>query len=107
MKALRANYKTMYIVTETFIAKPGYAGKLAAMMKEEMSKDKSFRGKVMIDFVTNYNKILIQYELESLAEFDKAMAGQQKIKAKQKKNAKPPEYTQYYLTGKREIYRVL
>lgn len=98
----------MYIVTETYIAKPGYAGKLAAMMKEEMAKDKSFKGKVMLDLVTNYNKIVVEYELESLAEFEKGMAEYQLKKQQlKKKNSKPPEYTQYYLTGKREIYRIL
>lgn len=98
----------MYIVTETYIAKPGYAGKLAAMMKGEMANDKTFKGgTVLVDMVTDYNKIVIQYQIEKLADFDMSMEQYQKQKAKIKKNAKPPEYTQYYLTGKREIYRVL
>ena len=96
----------MYIVRETFIAKPGYAGKLAKMMKDEMGKWKDFKGYVMLDAVTDYNKIVIEYELNSLADFEKEMQSMDKEKT-EKKNDTPPEYTQYYLTGKREIFKVL
>ena len=96
----------MYIVRETFIAKPGYAGKLAKMMKEEMAKWKDFKGYVLLDAVTDYNKIVIEYELASLAEFEKQMQDMDKEKA-DKKSDTPPEYTQYYLKGRREIFKVL
>ena len=96
----------MYIVRETFIAKPGYAGKLAKMMKKEMESMPDFKGYVMLDAVTSYNKVVIEIELESLAEFESEMKKMDEEKAK-KKDAPPPEYTQYYLTGKREIFKVL
>ncbi len=96
----------MLIVRETFIAKPGYAGKLAKMMKEEMAKWKDFKGYVMLDYVTDYNTIVVEYELENLVDFEKSMADHKKEMA-EKKDDTPPEYTQYYLTGKREIFRVI
>lgn len=97
----------MYIVRETFIAKPGYAGKLAKMMKAEMEKWKDFKGYVMLDAVTDYNKIVIEYELESLAGFEEEIKKMDAQKAKKDENAPPPEYTQYYLKGRREIFKVL
>lgn len=96
----------MFIVRETFIAKPGYAGKLAKIMKEEMQKWKDFKGYVMLDFVTNYNKIVIEYELKSLADFEKMMAEHKKEKD-EKQTDNPPEYTNYYQFGKREIFKIV
>ncbi len=96
----------MYIVRETYIAKPGYAGKLAKMMKDEMAKWQGFKGYIMLDVVTDYNKIVIEYELNSLADFEKDMQAMQKQK-EEKPSDTPPEYTQYYLKGRREIFRVL
>ena len=97
----------MYIIRETFIAKPGYAGKLAKMMKSEMAKWKDFKGYVLLDAVTEYNKIVVEFEVNSLAEFEQEMQKMDAEKAKKDENAPPPEYTQYYLAGKREIFKVL
>lgn len=97
----------MYIVREIFIAKPGYAGELARLMKDEMKKWKDFKGHVLLDMVTDYNTIVIEYEIESLAQFDEMMAAHRKQQAKVKKGSKPPKYTELYQTGKREIYRIV
>ncbi|MBI2100170.1 MAG: hypothetical protein HYT48_02425 [Candidatus Vogelbacteria bacterium] len=96
----------MYIVRETFIAKPGHAGELAQLMKKEMASWKDFKGHVLLDLVTDYNKIVVEYEIESLAEFEKMMGDWKKQQAKQK-TKKPAKYTELYLTGKREIYRIV
>lgn len=95
-----------YLVREVFIAKPGHAGELAKMMKEEMEKWPDFKGHVLLDFVTDYNKIVCEYEIESLAEFEKSMEDHKKEQA-QKKSEGPPKYTELYQRGKREIYRIL
>ncbi len=99
----------MLLVREVFIAKPGHAGELSNMMKENMKGMPGFmNAKVMLDSVTDYNKIVIEYEVESLTAFDEMM---QQEKAKQtttkKKPAKGPKYTDLYLTGKREIFRII
>ncbi len=51
------NKKGKFLVRDTLIAKPGYAGKLSRMMKEEMSKWPDFKGYVLLDMVTNYQKV--------------------------------------------------
>ena len=97
----------MLIVKEVFIAKPGSAGKLAKMMKSMVSVDDSMKNaKVLLDFVTDFNKIVIEHEVESLAEFEKGMEDY-------KKNPDPKMmemmkgYTDLYQTGYREIYKVV
>lgn len=100
----------MYIVRETFIAKPGHAGALADLMKSEMASDPNFKGRIMLDMVTDYNKIVMEYEINSLADFDKIMSDYKKAQAKEKKTKKKktgPDYKEMYLTGKREIYRIV
>ncbi len=96
----------MLIVRETFIAKPGHAGHFAKMMREEMNKWGGFKGYVMLDYVARYNKIVVEYELSNLADFEKMMDDYKKEQS-QKESKEPPEYTQYYLTGKREIYKIV
>ena len=97
----------MFLVRETFIAKPGHAGKLANMMKEEMGKMKEFKGYVLLDCVTNYNTIVVEYEINSLADFEKMMMQQKKERAEKPQSDEPPAYTQMYQKGKREIFKIL
>ncbi len=96
----------MFIVRETFTAKPGHAGELAKMMSAEMKKIPGFKGHILLDFVTDYNKIVCEYEIASMAEFEKSMVDYKKDQAKQK-SKKPPKYTEMYLTGKREIFKIV
>ncbi len=101
----------MYIVRETYIARPGHAGEFANLMKEEMKQWPDFKGYVLLDAVTDYNTVVVQYEIENLTEFGKMMDEHQAAKEKKaregKKDATPPPYTQLYQTGKREIFRVV
>jgi hypothetical protein len=98
----------MLLVREVFIAKPGHAGELSKMMKENMKGMPGFmNAKVMLDSVTDYNKIVIEYEVESLTAFEE-MGKQEKSKRESKKKVtKGPKYTDLYLTGKREIFRII
>ncbi|MEK6899391.1 MAG: hypothetical protein AABW79_04825 [Nanoarchaeota archaeon] len=95
-----------YLVREVFIAKPGYAGELAKMMKEEMEKMPDFNGHVLLDFVTDYNKVVIEYKIKSMEEFEKSMTEHKKEQEKNKSD-KPPKYTELYKFGKREIFKIL
>lgn len=97
----------MYIIKETFIAKPGHAGELAQLMKKEMLMWEGFKGHVLLDMITDYNKIVVQYEINSLADFEKMMMDMKKGQGKAKKNNPPPKYTELYLTGKREIFKIV
>ncbi len=94
----------MFIVRNTFIAKPGQAGKLAKMMKENSPNLPGSKARVMIDYATDFNKIILEYEIESLAEFEKMM---EEFKSNPEIRAKMAGYTDLYLTGKREIFKVV
>jgi hypothetical protein len=96
----------MLIVKETFIARPGHAGELAKLMKKSMAEFEGGNVKVLLDQVTDYNTIVIEYEVESLAHFEKMMANE---RSKNTVGQQPagPKYTDLYLTGKREIFRVV
>jgi hypothetical protein len=98
----------MLLVREVFIAKPGHAGELSKMMKKNMeSMPGMMNAKVMLDSVTDYNKIVIEYEVESLTAYE-AMMNQEKSKPAEKTEAPAgPKYTDLYLTGKREIFRII
>jgi hypothetical protein len=99
----------MLLVREVFIAKPGSAGALANMMKENMKGMPGFmNAKVMLDSVTDYNKIVIEYEVESLTAFEEMGKKEKELRAAKKPaKTKGPKYTDLYLTGKREIFRII
>ncbi len=98
----------MLLVREVFIAKPGHAGELSKMMKENMKgMPASMNVKVMLDSVTDYNKIVIEYEVESLASFEENMNKEKSKQKDKKEEPKGPKYTDLYLTGKREIFRLI
>ena len=61
---------------------------------------------VMLDFVTDFNKIVIEHETESLAEFEKSM-GEYKKNPDPKMMQKMKGYTDLYMTGKREIFKIV
>ncbi len=94
----------MIKVREVFTTKPGMASKFAKMMKEVMVMPGKVE--VMTDLVGNYNTVVIEHEMASLADFEKMMAQHGKeMKAEDKQ--KMAGYTDMYLTGRREIYRIL
>ena len=96
----------MIIVHDIFIAKPGNASKLAKLFKEVMSENKEFVN-IMTDKVSQYNKVIVVTQFESLTAFEqnweKEMKDTEKMKKMQEKMA---GYTDMYLTGSREIYQV-
>jgi heme-degrading monooxygenase HmoA len=96
----------MLLVRETFIAKPGHAGEFAQMMKKEMANWPGFKGHVLLDMVADYNTIIVQYEVENLAAFEKNMQGE-RDKNKVKEEKAGPKYTDLYQTGRREIFKIV
>jgi hypothetical protein len=55
------------------MAKPGHAGKLAKQLKEALPKIGNSNVRVMIDFVTDFNKIILEHEVETLEEFEREL----------------------------------
>jgi hypothetical protein len=97
----------MFIIREIFTAKPGQAGKLAKLFK------KGFTGnnvRVMTDAVGDYNTVIVETQVKSLSEWEKQM--EEYRLGKPDPNMKPEvaeemsKYTEMYLHGKREIFRV-
>lgn len=92
----------MLIVRETFVAKPGMASKLAKMFKDSSLPRMKLR--VMTDLVGEFNTVVMETEVADLAAFEKEWkeymedaAFREKIKG----------YTDLYVTGRREVYRVV
>ena len=73
---------------------------------EEISRMKDFKGYILLDMVADYNTIIAQYEIESLAKFEEMMTSFKKGQ-KKNKSKKPPKYTELYQTGKREIFKIV
>ena len=96
----------MYIVRNTFIAKPGSAGKLVKMFKEVAADPSMKNARVLLDFVTDFNKIVFEHEVDSLADFEQGMEDM-KMNPDPVMAEKMKGYTDLYLTGKREIFKVV
>jgi hypothetical protein len=99
----------MIIIREIFNAKPGQASKLAKLFKKAFSSDPNSR--IMTDLVGNYNTVVVEMQVSSLAEFEKQMEDYKAGKPDPKMNPEVAEemskYTEMYLTGRREVFQVM
>ncbi len=96
----------MLLVREVFTAKPGNASKLAKLMMEAIPPmANGMKMTVMTDLVGEFNQVVIQHEVESLADFDKMMQEYATSMPEEVKK-KMAGYTEMYQTGRREIYRI-
>ena len=59
----------MFVVRNTFIAKPGCASKLAAQLKEAVAAFQMPGGRVMTDVTGDFNRVIMEHTAESLEEF--------------------------------------
>jgi len=97
----------MYIIRESFTAKPGMASKLAKMMKEINSDPKMstrIKTKVMTDAVGNFNTVVMETEVAEFSEFEKMM---KEYASRTDIHEKMKGYTDMYVTGKREIFQLV
>ena len=94
----------MYIIRETFQARPGMASKLAAMMKQVMAGQKELRTRVLTDFVGSFNTVVLETEAPDLQEFSRRM---REYMEKDEIRNQMKGYTDMYREGKREIYQVV
>ncbi len=94
----------MIVVRNAFTAKPGQAGKLAAQLKEMAAAGKLPNHRVLTDVTGEFNRVVLEYEAESVAEFEEMFiryATDPQIREKAK------GYTDLWITGSRELYRVV
>ncbi len=94
----------MIIIRNTFCAKPGMAGKLAAHMKDMVSMGHLKNARVMTDVIGDFNQVVLEHEVESLGEFEetfKRYVSDPEIRDKAK------VYLELWETGRREAFRVV
>ena len=91
----------MLLIRETFTAKPGQAGKLAKLMKEVIGP--VAKSRVMTDVVAEFNTVVLETEAEDLGTFEKRM---QEYMSDETIRQKMQGYTDLYVGGRREIYRI-
>jgi hypothetical protein len=94
----------MLIVRNCFVAKPGQASALAALLKEAARAVEAPGHRVLTDLTGDFNRVILEYEAANLGEFEARMQahmGGGTFREKMK------GYTDLYLTGHREILRVV
>jgi len=94
----------MYVIRETFTAKPGMASKLARLFSEVMSERPQLNTRVLTDFVGPFNTVVMETEVENLEEHGRRMKEHMEnsnIRDRMK------GYTDLYVSGSREIYQVV
>jgi hypothetical protein len=99
----------MLIIREIFTAKPGQASKLAKLFRKAFGGDATVR--VMTDYVGEYNTVVTEMQVNTLSEFEKQMEDYKSGKPDPKMDPKVLEelskYTEMYITGRREIYKIV
>ena len=93
----------MIVIRNSFVAKPGQASKLAAQFKEAAAVSKLRRPRVLTDLTGDFNRVILEHEVENLSEFEarlKEYATDEALKAKMK------GYTDLWATGSREILQI-
>lgn len=97
----------MLVVREVFYAKPGQASKLAKLMREVMNAVyPNGNIRIMTDYISEFNKVVMETELRDLAAFDARMA-EYRTNASDELKAKMAGYTELYNEGRREVYQVV
>ena len=97
----------MIIVHDIFVCKPGNASKMAKLFKEVMADNKDLVH-ILTDATGQYNRVIMVSQYEDLTAYQKSMEGMMNPTEEQKKQfVKMEGYTDMYLTGSREIYKVI
>ncbi len=94
----------MFVIRNTFIAKPGCAGKLAAQLKEATAAFQMPNVRVMTDMTGNLNTVIMEHTAETLAEFERRI---QEVIGSPAYRERMAGYTELWITGHREILRVV
>jgi hypothetical protein len=90
----------MIVVRNCFVAKPGNASKLAAQLKEAAAAAKIPKHRVLTDLTGDFNRVILEYEAENVAEFEVRMKQYTTDEAFREKMR---GYTELWVTGSREI----
>jgi hypothetical protein len=94
----------MIIVRNSFVAKPGQAGKLAAQLKDMASAGNLRNSRVLTDLTGKFNHVILEHEVGSAAEFEELL---KKYSSDPQAREKAKGYTELWITGRRELFRVV
>ena len=94
----------MVVVRNTFVAKPGQAGKLAAQLKDMANAGNLRNFRVMTDLIGEFNNVIMEHEVESASEFEDLMT---RYSSDPQAREKAKGYTDLWTTGRRELFRVV
>lgn len=94
----------MFIVRNTFIAKPGCASKLAGQLKESVAAFQMKDGRVLTDMTGDFNRVIMEHSVDSLEELERRM---KEIIGSQLYRERMAGTTELWITGSREILRVM
>lgn len=94
----------MIIVRNCFTAKPGQGSKLAAQLKDAAASSSLKGFRVLTDVTGEFNRVVLEYEAQSVAEFEERMRDYMTNEAFR---AKMKGYTELWATGYREILSVV
>ena len=96
----------MIHVYDTFVCKPGNAGKIAKQMKEAMEKQDGFVN-ILTDMTGQYHRVIMVSKYDSLTAYEKSFEKWSKPTPEMKKlNEKFAGMQEMYTTGSREIFKV-
>jgi hypothetical protein len=93
----------MLVVRNCFVAKPGNASKLAAQLKEAAATVKIPKHRVLTDLTGEFNRVILEYEVENVGEFDARM---REYSSNAAFREKMKGYTDLWATGSREILQI-
>lgn len=97
----------MIVVHDIFVCKPGNASKLAKLFKEAMSTMQELDC-IMTDMTGQYNRVIMVTKYESLTAYEKSFEKYMHDTDEMKKMKEMMKgYHDMYLTGTREVYKIM
>lgn len=93
----------MLIVRNTFVAKPGCAGKLATQLKAAVTAFEMPNARVLTDMTGDFNVVIMEFTAETMAEIEKRM---QETVGTPRYREMMAGYTELWTSGSRDIFRV-
>jgi hypothetical protein len=94
----------MYVLREEFTARPGQASKLAALFKDVTALVPDYKTRVLTDAVASFNTVVLETEIADLSALDRLV---QEYQSRADIRERMKGYTDMYVAGRREIYRVV
>jgi quinol monooxygenase YgiN len=96
----------MIIVHDTFVCKPGNAGKAAKLFKESMAGSKEVIH-IMTDMTGQYHRVIMVSQYEDLAAYQKSSETWANPTPEMKASMeKMKDFQEMYVSGSREIFKV-